>query len=200
MEVPDPAGSLTAETTRSAALTVSASLDGYPHVVYRCFHSVGTCSDEPSLAQLDWMPTPGFEPGSRPREGRWSDYTTSAPQSPRPESNRRPPDPNSGVPRQRRLRGSTQPQLSLRSCELATSVRSARTEPVRPCIGTNTDHAVTSLTPRARSVLCAGHELIEGRWRSRVPQPLTGTPYGGRVIRENVSGERRIAATVRRRR
>jgi hypothetical protein len=69
--------------------------------------------------------------------------------------------------------------LSLRRCELATSVRSARTEPVRPCIGTNTDHAATSLTPRAHSVLCAGHELIEGRWRSRVPQPLTGTPYGG---------------------
>ena len=46
------------------------------------------------------------------------DYTTSARvrRSPRPESNRRPPDSKSGVPRQRRLRGCPSLSLSLYGC------------------------------------------------------------------------------------
>ena len=134
--------------------------------------------------------------------------------SPRPESNRRPPDSKSGVPRrksgtlpslaslrsarrQRRLRGSTQPQLSLRSCWLTTSVRSARTESARSCIGTNGNQSAASLASRTRIRLCPERVLGTGRRQSRVPRPLTGSPYGGRVMRVRVSGRRRIASNSR---
>ena len=118
-------------------------------------------------------------------------------QSPRPESNRRPPDSKSGVPRQRRLRGSASPQLSLRGCWLPTSVRSARTEPVRPCIG-----RTETKQPRAWHPALASRCVLSEYWAQAggnpvFPRPLTGSPYGGRVMRVRVSGRRRIASNSR---
>jgi len=122
--------------------------------------------------------------------------------SPRPESNRRPPDSKSGVPRQRRLRGCT--SLSLSLCRYVPGVPDAlsahgtarsprcpeRTE-VKPPRASSTAPAHRCWTERS---------LDECRRQSRVPSPRTGSPCGGQVMRVWVSGYRRSASHSRVRR
>jgi hypothetical protein len=106
-------------------------------------------------------------------------------QSPRPESNRRPPDSKSGVPRQRRLRGCT--SLSLSLCGNVPGVPGALSAhgTVRSsCCRERTE----SKPPRALSSAPAHcwwteQSLDECRRQSRVPSPGTGSPCGGQVMR-----------------
>ena len=81
---------------------------------------------------------------------------------------------------------------------LVTDFRTLSADGVRsPCIGTNGNQAAASLAPRTRIRLCPERVLGTGRRQSRVPRPLTGSPYGGRVMRVRVSGRCRIASNSR---
>jgi len=76
-------------------------------------------------------------------------------------------------------------------------VRSARTEPVRPCIG-----RTKTKQPRAWHPALASRCVLSEYWAQAggnpvFPRPLTGSPYGGRVMRVRVSGRRRIASNSR---
>ena len=66
-----------------------------------------------------------------------------------------------------------------------------------PLYRTNGNQAAASLASRTRFTLCTERVLGTGRRQSRIPRPLTGSPYGGRVMRVRVSGRRRIASNSR---
>jgi hypothetical protein len=113
------------------------------------------------------------------------DYTTSACCCP---GRSRTGDP--GASRSRSYR------CGMRTCG-SQNARRGRSRSLVP-LGTNGDRTVASHTRDARLTLGSGLP-DEGRRRSRVPQPRTGSPCGGQVMRGSVSGTRRIASHSRNR-
>ena len=81
---------------------------------------------------------------------------------------------------------------------LANDFRTLSADEVRSLLyRTNGNQSAASLAPRTRIRLCPERVLGTGRRQSRVPRPVTGSPYGGRVMRVRVSGRRRIASNSR---
>ena len=81
---------------------------------------------------------------------------------------------------------------------LANDFRTLSADGVRSLLyRTNGNQAAASLAPRTHIRLCPERVLGTGRRQSRVPRPVTGSPYGGRVMRVRVSGRRRIASNSR---
>jgi len=81
---------------------------------------------------------------------------------------------------------------------LANDFRTLSADGVRSLLyRTNGNQSAASLASRTRIRLCPERVLGTGRRQSRVPRPLTGSPYGGRVMRVRVSGRRRIASNSR---
>jgi len=107
--------------------------------------------------------------------------------SPRPESNRRPPDSKSGVPRQRRLRGYAQPSLWLHGSCQRHSVDTSTGPPGHTTLKYDWNPERRGHHP---SQSASGAELSLGRCgrQTRVPPPRAGTPregpsYAGRYVR-----------------
>ena len=66
-----------------------------------------------------------------------------------------------------------------------------------PLYRTNENQAAASLASRTRFTLCTERVLAQAGGNPVFPRPLTGSPYGGRVMRVRVFGRRRIASNSR---
>ena len=109
--------------------------------------------------------------------------------SPRGESNSRPRDPKSRVPRQRRLRGSTVPPLSVVLCARDRAVVSPRRPRSAPLSGANKVNV-----PRASpDELARDGRGCQARASGRpvFPGPRRVVRVRGRVMRAKASGHRR---------
>jgi hypothetical protein len=167
-EVAGPAGPVTAGPIRMIGLADCAFLDGYPHVATLRIHADAGVRLR-STAVIG-PHTPWLTPRRR----------TIAPAGIVPAT--------SGAPSSRSY------CFGMRTCgfQNARRVRSRSSVPV----GTNGDRTVASPTRYVRSPLGSGLP-DESRRQSRVPQPRTGSPCGGQVMRGSVSGTRRIASYSR---
>jgi hypothetical protein len=141
---------------------------------------------------------PEFEPGSRPGQGRMLaglHYvgTVVAPAGIEPA--------NSGF-KVRRPSPTETPGLGVAAAIaaglLANDFRALSADGVRSTLYRNERKPISrEPASHTRIRLCTERVLDKGRRQSRVPRPLTGSPYGGRVMRVRVSGRRRNASNSR---
>ena len=156
----------------------------------------------PRSAPFTRTPTPGLEPGSRPRQGRMIaelhhvGYTAVASGA----SNSHTRSPTVRIPHQWGLQDCTQPQLRGRETTYQRlSVRSARTgRTFTPLSGANGSQKAASLAQLARPRTRHGPVTrVSAGGRPVFPCPERVVRVGGRVMRAAMSGLRRSGSRQR---